>query len=133
MTKHTALMTAVLAVLILLPGVSVATSVSPWGTIWQYLSIRTSIDDLFTDAWQQMQTRTGAEQALNRDFDAGKQRLAAAFEAQRLIICNFPLLGTDQKAQCLNKLNQSYDERLSELRCRFESVRVRLASRYVTF
>ena len=58
-----------------------------------------------------------------------KQRLAAAFGAQRLIICNFPLLGNYQKAECINKLNESYQARLGELSRQLENERAKLAGR----
>jgi hypothetical protein len=122
-------MAAAIALLLLLPGISAATPISIPGAISQYLSIRTPIDDLFTGAWQQMQNPIAAEQALNRDYEAGKQRLAAVFGAQRLIICNFPLLGSDQKPECINKLNESYQARLSELRRQLENERAKLAGR----
>jgi len=130
MSRQTTLMAAAIALLLFLPGMSGATpilGISVPGTIAQYLNVRTSIDDLFTGAWQQLDCRASAEQRLNRDYESGKQRLDAAFGAQRLLICNFPLLGTDQRAQCINKLNESYQARLSELGRRIDSERAKLA------
>jgi len=120
-------MAAAVALLLLLPGMSVATPLNPLGAISQYLSIRTAIDDLFTGAWQQMQNRMGAEQRLNQDYEAGRQRLDAEFRANKLIVRNLPLLGVDQKAQCLNKLNESYEARLNELGRRIDGERAKLA------
>lgn len=130
MLRQTTLMAAAIALLLFLPVMSGATpilGISVPGTIAQYLNVRTSIDDLFSGAWQQMQNRTAAEQRLNQDYEVGRQRLAAEFGAYRLIICNSPLLGTDQRAQCINKLNESYQARLNELGRRIDGERAKLA------
>ncbi|MFO7651086.1 MAG: hypothetical protein R6X13_07110 [bacterium] len=92
-----------------------------------HLQIGTPLDDLFSGMMQHGRDPLAALQALNRDYEVGKQRLAAAFGRQRLIVTNFPFLSDEQKEQSLRRLNDSYERRLSELTRRFDSERAKLA------
>ena len=133
-SRHVALGMAVVTMLLVLaaPAKGV-TLVSLWEQVSNLISIKTPLDDLISGTWRQLDSRVAAEQRLNQEFETGKQRLNAAFGAQRLLICNFPGLNGDQRAQCINKLNDSYQARLSELRQRLEGERAKLVSRYEMF
>ena len=93
------------------------------------LQIRTCLDDYLTGAWRHAESPLIAELKLQQGHDAAKRRLDAEFARHRQFICNSPLLGPSQRPWCIDKLNASYEARLSELRRRFDAERAKLTRR----
>ena len=124
---------AVIAVLLvpLRPAVAMGVPTLPQA-IADNINIRTAVDDVFEGFWSHLNDRTTSPVeklvALNRDYEAGRARIRAAYEAQRLIVwSNSALLPVAAREWCLNKLNESYNARLAELAQRHEAAKAKLA------
>lgn len=97
------------------------------------LSIRTSLDDLFEGFFRHLQDATsspvGKLKAIEQDYNDGRERLRALYEAQRLVVvANSLILSASVRDWCFGKLDESYSDWLRQLMQRYESEKSSLYS-----